>query len=190
MQLLWECPLSDERYVSDKGWQHATLDSCPFHPDGGCGLERLGSYVRVEPPGMRVARWWCPRQRASISLLPSFLSARLSGTLAQVEAAVTAVEEAGGITAAVDAVRPPDTPEAIELPGALRWLRRRVVAVRRALLACLTLLPERFAGTRPTIEGLRIALSTHRALVALRELAASHLPALPTPLGFAARVRA
>jgi len=189
MQLLWECPLSDERYVSDKGWQHATLDSCPFHPDGGCGLERLGSYVRVEPPGMRVARWWCPRQRASISLLPSFLSARLSGTLAQVEAAVTAVEEAGGITAAVDAVRPPDTPEAIELPGALRWLRRRVVAVRRALLACLTLLPERFAGLMPTLAAFREALPGEPVLVTVRRLCERHLGALPVPLGFRARAR-
>jgi hypothetical protein len=42
----------------------------------------------------------------------------------------------------------------------------------------------------PTITGLRAVLSTRRVLVALREVVAQHLHALPTPLGFAARVRA
>ncbi len=35
---------------------------------------------------MRVARWWCPVARKAISLLPSFLAARRSGTLDEVEA--------------------------------------------------------------------------------------------------------
>lgn len=32
----------------------AILDRCPFHPEGGCGVEKLGSYGRVEPPGARL----------------------------------------------------------------------------------------------------------------------------------------
>ena len=90
VQLLWKCPLSDERYVSERAWESAILDSCPLHPEGGCGLERLGTYARVAPAGARVPRWWCPKAGVSISLLPSFLSARLSGTLAEVEAFVAA----------------------------------------------------------------------------------------------------
>ncbi len=42
-----------------------------------------------------------------------------SGTLAAVEAVVTAVEAAGGVHAAFDNVRPPDVIDAIALPGAL-----------------------------------------------------------------------
>ena len=135
-----------------------------------------------------MARWWCPLARKSISLLPAFLAARLSGTLDEVEAVVAAVEQEGGVTAALENVHPADADGAIGLQGAVRSMRRRVRAVRAALLAVITLMPERFTGTPATIEGLRMALSTERVLVTLRELAAGHLPALPAPLGFAARV--
>jgi hypothetical protein len=161
-----------------------------MHPDGGCGLQRLGTYGRVSPAGTRVPRWWCPVARKSISLLPSFLAARLSGTLDEVEAVVAAVEQAGGVTAALETVHPADAEDAVGLQSAVRSMRRRVGAVHAVLLAIVTLLPERFAGVMPTIVGLRAALSTHRVLVALREAAAQHLSALPTPLGFGARVHA
>jgi hypothetical protein len=190
MQIAWKSPVADDRYVADRAWERAELCACPLHPEGGCGLQRLGTYGRVSPAGTRVARWWCPVARKSISLLPAFLSARLSGTLDEVEAVVAAVEQAGGVTAALEAVHPAEAEGAIGLQGALRSMRRRVGAVHAALLAIITLMPERFAGTMPTLEGLRMALSTDRVLVSLRELAARHLPALPTPLGFAARVRA
>lgn len=188
MQLLWKGPVADDRYVADRAWERAALCACPLHPEGGCGLQRLGTYGRVAPAGTRVARWWCPVARKSISLLPAFLAARLSGTLDEVEAVVSAVEQAGGVTAAVESVHPAEAAGAIGLQGALRSMRRRVRAVQAALLAVITLMPERFAGVTPTIEGLRVALCTDRVLVALRELAARHLPALQAPLGFAARV--
>lgn len=187
MQLLWKCPLADERYVTQRAWESAILDTCPFHPEGGCGLEKLGSYGRVEPAGVRVPRWWCPRQHASISLLPSFLAARLSGTLAAVERVVAAVESAGGVSAAVDAVHPPDAQDAIGLVCALRSIRRRVHAVRAALVAIATLMPERFGGVGPTLVAFREALGGERVLVQLRELAERYLGALPVPLGFRAR---
>jgi hypothetical protein len=187
VQLLWRYPLADERYVSDFAWKEAILDHCPFHPDGGCGVEKLGSYPRVSPAGARIPRWWCPKQKASISLLPVFLAARLSGTLAAVEATVAAVEQAGGIAGAVDAVHPPEAEDAIGLVGAVRSMRRRVHAVRAALLAIATLMPERFVGVAPTLAGFRKALSCNDVLRVLREIVERHLPALPVPLGFRAR---
>ena len=87
VQVIWKCPLTDERYVSERGWAEATLDRCPFHPEGGCGLKKLGSYPRVHPGGVRVARFWCPREKASISLLPSFVAARFGGTLERARSA-------------------------------------------------------------------------------------------------------
>ncbi len=119
MQIVWKCPLSDERYLIEKAWERAIIGSCPFHPEGDCGVVKLGSYARVAPEGIRVARFWCPRARASISLLPSFLAARLSGTLAAVEDVVARVEQAGSIAKAVDAVHPPDAADAVGLRAAL-----------------------------------------------------------------------
>jgi hypothetical protein len=187
MQLRLKLPMSDAQYVSERGWERAILEGCPFHPEGGCGLERLGTYGRVAPAGVRIARWWCPKQRASISLLPSFLAARLRGTLASVEDAVSAAERASSVAAAVDLVRPPDVEDAVGLVGAERWLRRRVAAVGAALRAIVTLMPERFAGVAPTLAAFREALSGGGVLVALREIAERHLPALPAPLGFRTR---
>lgn len=189
MQLLWKYPHADAGYVSESAWKYAILERCPFHPEGGCGVEKLGSYPRVRPAGVRVPRWRCPKQGASISLLPSFLAARLSGTLAEVEEVVAAVEQAGTVAAAVDVVHPPEANDAIGLAGALRSMRRRLRAVRATLLAIATLMPERFLGVAPTLAGFRAALSCERVLVTLREVAERHLPALPVPLGFRARGR-
>jgi hypothetical protein len=187
MQVLWKCPLTDERYVTQRAWEGAILDRCPFHPEGGCRLEKLGSYERVEPPGARIPRWWCHQQRESISLLPSFLAARLQGTLDAVEQVVAAVEAAGGVSAAVVTVHPPDAVVPIGLAGALRSIRRRVRAVRAALIAIATLLPERFAGIPPTLAAFHELLGPGRVLIRLRELAERYLGALPSPLGFRAR---
>ena len=189
VQLLYKYPVADERHVTQRAWEGAILNSCPFHPEGGCGLEKLGTYARVAPEGMRVARWWCPKKRASISLLPSFLAARLSGTLAAVED-VVALVEAKGVAAAVDEVHPPDADDFVGLACALKSIRRRVSAVRAALLAIATLLPERFAGVLPTLAAFREALGVPRVLALLRDIAERHLGALPVPLGFGTRAAA
>lgn len=186
VQKLWNCPLTDERYVSERAWENANLEHCPFHPSGGCGVERHGSYGRVSPAGVRVPRWWCPKAKASISLLPTFLAARLSGTLAAVEAVVAAVEAAGSVGAAVDVVHPPDAYIAIGFAGAVRSIRRRVAAVRAALVAIITLLPERFVGVAPTLDAFRAALGVDQVLIAIRGVAEPYLGSLPTPLGFRA----
>lgn len=189
VQLLWKSPLTDGQYVSEGGWTQATLLCCPFHPEGGCGLSRLGTYPRVSPAGTRVPRWWCPKKRASVSLLPAFLAAKLSGTLASVEDVVAAVEHAGSVEAAVGMLYPADAAEPIGHIGAVRAIRRRVAAVRAALLAILTLLPDRFLGVAPTLAGMRSALGVPRVLVLLRSIAERGLGALPAPLGFRARGR-
>lgn len=189
VQLLWKSPLTDGRYVSERGWERATLSRCPFHPGGGCGLARLGTYPRVSPAGTEVPRWWCPKRRASVSLLPDFLAARLSGTLATVEDVVAAVEAAGSVEAAIEILYPADAEAAIGHIGAVRAIRRRVVAVRAALLAILTLLPDRFLGVPPTLAGMRAELGVPRVLVQLRSIVERDLGALPAPLGFRARGR-
>lgn len=128
-----------------------------------------------------MARWWCPKARISFSLLPDCLAARLTGSLAEVEA-VVATAEAGTREAASEVLRPN-----VELPGAVRWVRRRVRLVHAGLAAVIGLLPGLLAGREPTVTSIRSALGTETALVRLRELATDHLAALPPPLGFGPR---
>ena len=39
-----------------------------MHPQGGCGFARHGSYERVDPPGTRIARWYCRVGHQTFSL--------------------------------------------------------------------------------------------------------------------------
>jgi hypothetical protein len=126
---------------------------------------------------MRVARWYCPEAQMTFSLLPDCLSSRLGGSLDEAEGAVVAAESSG-VEAAAQVLRV----EEIELPGALRWLRRRRRGVRAAVLALVTAMPGRL-GTVAEVRAIRSVLGTERALVALREIGADHLHALPAPLG-------
>lgn len=186
LQIYWETPIADDRYVADRGWERAILDKCPFHSEGGCGVRLHGSYPRVHPAGARVPRFLCPLQRVTISLLPAFLAARLSSTLDEVEAVIDAVEAAKSIAAAAEELRPADDEVAVTSISAARWVRRRLRPVRAALLAIVTLLPE-LAGCAPTLRALRAKLGVTRVLVTLREQAAAHLGALAPPLGLRAR---
>lgn len=179
---------TSERYITEEGWRTATLERCPLHPEGGCGLSRHGSYRRVRPAGVRVARLRCPKAGVTISLLPDFLASRLSGTLAEVEGVVELAEGAEGLEAALERVRPAAAETAVTLPSGLRWLRRRLSAVRAALVAAVTLVPL-LAGCRPALGALRERLGVREVLVTLRASAAEHLSALCAPLGFRARAR-
>jgi hypothetical protein len=125
-----------------------------------------------------------------VSVLPAFLAARLSGTLDAVEASVLAIEQAGSIANAVEHVHPAEAERAIGPVCAQRSLRRRLRAVRAALLAIVTLVPERLSGIAPTITALREALGTERVLVTVRCIAERHLSALRAPLGFRDRASA
>lgn len=121
----------------------------------------------------------------TLSLLPDFLAARLPGTLAEVERAVEAAE-AASCEKAVRQLRPADEEGAVTLPSALRWLRRRLLPVRGALLGLVTLLPE-LLGCAATVAAVRERLGVREVLVALRGLGERALPVLAAPLGFRAR---
>jgi len=141
VQLRHECPLSGEAYVARSAWRDATLAVCPRHPRGGCGLVRHGTYDRRTPVGMRIARYYCPTAHETFSLLPDCLASRFPGALDPIEEVVATVETARSVEAAADVLRPD-----ITLASAVRWVRRRLTPVRRALLAVVTLLPDRFTG--------------------------------------------
>ena len=178
VQLRHTCPLSGEAYVARRAWRDASLATCPRHPRGGCGLVRHGTYPRRTPTGMRIARYYCPTAHETFSLLPDCLASHFPGELAAVESVVATVEAARSVEAAADILRPDVT-----LPSAVRWVRRRLTPVRRALLAVVTLLPDLFTSDA-RLAAVRLALATPSALVALRTHAAPHLATLPTPLGF------
>ena len=183
MQCRFACRLTSEEYVTQEGWRSATLECCPEHPEGGCGFARHTPYTRVEPPGCKVARWYCPTARKTFSLLPDFLASRLRGSLAEVEQVAVLVERTDGMEAAADVARPD-----IQLPGAVRWTRRRSKTALAVLAIVVGLLPDLLAGCEPTISSLRSRLGVEPALPVLRERAAAHLHALPPPLGFGPRL--
>ena len=178
VQLRHRTKLTSEEYVTQKAWRQASLDFCPLHPGGGCHFGRHGTYPRAEPPGMRIARWYCRDAQTTFSMLPDCMAARVVGSLDEVEQVVL-VAESKGVEAAAQELR-----TEIELPGAMRWLRRRRDLVRAALLALITALPPARLGTVPRVQAVRTVLETDRALVALREIGADHLHALSYPLGF------
>ena len=183
MQLRYATGLTGEEYVTQKGWLSATLPCCPLHPEGGCGFARHTPYERVDPPGCLIARWYCRPAHTTISLLPDFLCSRLTGTLAEVEAVVVAVEAAPSLEAASATVRP----DIEDLPSALRWMRRRVRLVHAALAAAIGLLPGLLAVCEPTVSSVRSTLGVESALVFLRWALPEHVAALPPPVGFGPR---
>jgi hypothetical protein len=115
--------------------------------------------------------------------LPDCLAATLPGTLAEVEQVVTAAEEAPSLWEVADLLRP----DSWSKMSAVRWVWRRVRSVRAVLSAVVGLFPARFAGIEPTLAALRQVIGTDQVLVALRELVADHLHALPSPVGFCPR---
>lgn len=179
MQLRFKTRLTSEEYVSQQAWRDATLERCPLHPQGGCSFARHGTYERVSPPGTHIPRWYCPEGHRTFSLLADCFAARLSGTLRDVEAVVDQVEQAPSLEAAADHLRLD-----IELPGALRWTRRRLKSIHASLITLKGLMPEHFLKCEPTLASLRRDIEVVRVLPALREIAAVHLPFLPPPLGF------
>jgi hypothetical protein len=163
-----------EAYIANQEWRDAHLSTCPVHPSGGCSFSRHGSYARTAPQGLRIARWYCPEARQTFSLLPDFLAARLPGLLDTIETCVGAVQSAKSAEAAADLVRGPE----VTLPGAIRWLRRRVQAVRTGIAAVANLMPEL---------PVNIGIGQTGFLRALRRsLPMTVLSCVPAPLGFGA----
>ena len=116
----------------------------------------------------------------TFSLLPDCLAARLPGTLQAMEEAVASAEAAPSLASAADALRR----DAVHLPGAMRWLVRRVRAVHGNLAAVRGLWPERFLGCAPEVMAFRARLRTEAVLVGLRERCERRLGHLAPPLGF------
>ena len=138
MQLRYETGLTGERYVRAEAWRDASLERCPNHPHGGCSLARHGTYARKTPRGTKIARWYCPESHTTFSLLPDCLSARRPGELDDVEAVVAHAEGAASVSAAANASRR----DPVGLPGAIRWVQRRVRLVHAVLSLLIGLLPE------------------------------------------------
>jgi hypothetical protein len=78
--------------------------------------------------------------------------------------------------------------DAVTLLAGLRWLQRRLSAVHAALVGAVTLVPS-LLGCEPTLAALRKRLGVTEVLVTLRGIAAAHLPAMSSPLGFRPRAR-
>jgi len=180
VQLRYQTGLTGEAYVRAQAWRDARLERCPNHLNGGCSLARHGTYTRKTPRGTRVARWYCPESHTTFSLLPECLAARFPGELDEVEQVVVHAERAPSLAAAADALRR----DAVELPGAMRWVERRVRLVHHVLGIVIGLLPEPLARCIAEMGAVRTRLQTETALRALRTLAAEQLSVLPAPLGF------
>jgi hypothetical protein len=181
VQLRHETPLTSEAYLAEHAWVKARLDVCPRHPRGGCGFARHGTYPRKTPAGMRVTRYYCPTAHETFSLLPDCLASRFPSDLDDLERVVTQVAAARGVEAASETLRPD-----IDLPSAVRWIRRRLAVVRALLVIVAGLLPE-LRVCDVSLGTLGAAWATDRVLVTLRGRVASHLAILPPPLGFGPR---
>jgi hypothetical protein len=177
LQILLRTQSTVEAYIANREWHDAGLSACPLHPSGGCSFSRHGSYARVTPRGLRIARWYCPEGSQTFSLLPDFLAARLPGLLDTIQTCVAVVQSARSMEAAADLVRGPE----VTLAGAIRWLRRRVQAIRTGIAAVVDLMPELPVdigiGQTGFLRGLR------------RSLPMTVLTHVPAPLGFGRAVK-
>lgn len=182
MQLRFATDLSAEEYVRREAWKEAKLDSCPIHPEGGCGFGKNGTYSRKYPEGTKIARWYCSIGHQTFSFLPDCLSARLPGALKEVENVIEEVEKSPSQEDAVERIRLD-----IFLPGALRWVRRRILPIRSALTMLIGLIPSMFSACDPTLSSFRCALCVTHVLPELRQHAGPFLHILPPPLGFGSR---
>ncbi len=181
MQFRFATDLTSEEYVKQQAWLSARIDRCPLGKGDRCAFGRHTAYERVG--GCLVARYYCRTCKTTFSLLPEFLAARLSGTLADVEQAVLAAEQASTQEAAAIAARPD-----IGVAGALRWLYRRTGPIEAACLALGTLYPESFSAPA-TVTHLRQQCATDAVLVHMRAHfdRDNRLASLPSPLGFCPR---
>ena len=180
VQLRYASELTGEQYVRAQAWRDATLERCPNHPHGRCSLARHGTYARKIPRGTHIARWYCPESHTTFSLLPDCLAARFPGELDTLEAVVAHAEQAPSLAAAANALRR----DTVELPGAMRWVRRRARLVHHVLTIVIGLLPELLTRCVAEVGAVRTRLGTESALRKLRALTGAQLPVLPAPLGF------
>ncbi len=179
MQILYETGLTISQYIEQRAWERAKLDHCPFHPEGGCGLAKHGTYSRKFPEYCLIARWYCLKAHQSISLLPDFFACQFPGTLNEIEEVVNTAENCESLEQAADELRPE-----ITLTSALRWLRRRIKHVYQILTTVKGMI-----GTRcpPVLKLWRRQYGTTNLLQQMRIKVAAHLHAFPPILGLAPR---
>jgi len=179
MQILYWAGLTAKEYTEQCAWEQATLDHCPFHPEGGCGLAKHGTYPRKFPEYCLIARWYCPAAHQSISLLPDVFASHFPGTLNEVEEVVNTAQGYPSQEQAAAELRPE-----ITLTSALRWLRRRIKHVFEILTTV-----KGIVGTKcpPNLKSWRKQYSTETLLQYLRTLVAGQLNSLPPILGLAPR---
>lgn len=187
MQIPLRTQSSVEAYIAGQEWRDVCLHACPLHPSGGCSFARHGSYARVTPQGVRIARWYCPEGHRTFSLLPDFLAVRLPGLLTDVEHAVSEAHSARSLEAAADMLRGFE----ITLPSALRWLRRRVRTVQTSLDTLSRLLPPASATVAASDSALQLDTGQGNVLLGLRcSLPLPFLYRLAAPLGFQSKQNA
>jgi transposase-like protein len=164
VQIVFDSGHTSESYVSEQGWHDASIEQCPQ-----CrrAIRRHGTYERKCPAGLRIARFYCRACHLTVSLLPDFLAAGYSDTLAVFETAVDAVASTSTFDEAAARARPD-----IELQGARRWYRRR--QQRRALLVLLKATAQ---GVAPEAIDAFALRTSHPHLIAQ----------LPTPVGLSHR---
>lgn len=162
-------------YKAQKLYEKAELKQCPLHPEGGCGIRKHGSYTRKWPVEIKIACWYCRMGHTLISLLPDFLPSRLSETLKDVEEVVLEVQKHPNLESAAENIRPD-----IELPGALRWIVRRINYVGRILIIGAGILPQ--FGFK-SLEQLQKTFKVDFVLPHLREILKNHLHKLPRIIG-------
>lgn len=179
MQIRYPINLTVEEYIEQKAWEQAELNRCPFHPGGGCGYAKHGTYPRKIPDHCLVVRYYCPEAHQSISLLPDFFASRLPGTLDEVEHAVNIAEASSSQEEAAFTLRPE-----ISLPSSLRWLRRRLKYVDEILTILTGLL---LTECSPELNSYRNTYKTKKVLTGLRAIAGEYLQSLPPIIGFGPR---
>ena len=136
--------------------------------------------IRARARAGRTSLAGTAESHTTFSRLPDCLAARFPGEPDEVEAVVAHAEQAQSLAAAANAVRR----DTVELPGAMRWVARRVRLVHHVLSLVIGLLPELLTRCVPEVGAVRTRLDTDIALRTLRTLADPQLPVLPAPLGF------
>lgn len=175
MQFRFPVNVSPSEYVRLRLWEKVRLKQCPFHPNGGCGVSKHGTYTRKWPIPLKIRRWYCLKAHATISFLPDFLACRLSGTLQDVEEVVLEVQKYPNLEMAAASIRAD-----IELPGAIRWLRRRLNYVKTILTIAGGIFPQYGPWD---IHQLKEFFALAYILPHLREILNCHLHVLPSIIG-------
>jgi hypothetical protein len=174
--------LTSEQYITQQAWRGASLPYCPFGNDR-CEAVGHGSYARLRPAGLRIARRYCERCGVTIGLVPDFASSRVSGTLDDFEEVSAAAEGSRSLWEAASQVRPFDG----AFESAVKWVRFRAQTVRKLLRTAVGLVGE-LAGCEPRLGAVRERLGlSGGVLQKLRELCEPHLEALPAPVGLVPR---